>query len=49
MNLLPFGQLPPNTPRHFVPADANFNDWPQLGALFDQLEARFAAATTVDA
>ncbi len=49
MNLLPFGSLPPHTPRHFVPADANFNDWPQLGALFDQLEARFAGATTVAA
>ena len=47
MNLLPFGQLPPHTPRRFVPANANFNDWSQIGALFDQLETRLSAAAGV--
>src|SRR6185295_12975513 len=46
MNLLPFGNLPPYEPRHFVPANANLGDPALLTNLFDQLEARAAACQT---
>jgi oligoendopeptidase F len=39
MSALPFGQLPPYTPRRFVPAEINFGDWAPIASLFDQLEA----------
>src|SRR5437773_592063 len=40
MNLLPFGQLPPYSPRRFVPAQTDLGDWSQIGPLFDDLEKR---------
>ncbi len=36
---LPFGQLPPYSPRRFVPADANLADAAQIDPLFDRLES----------
>jgi oligoendopeptidase F len=45
MSALPFGELPPHRPRRFVPAVMNWDEWPALAPLFDQLEARLAAAT----
>ncbi len=47
MSLLPFGQLPPHSPRRFVPALANLGEWAQIAPLFDQLEAQLARATSI--
>ena len=44
MNLLPFGSLPALKPRQFVPPQLDLGDWTQLAPLFEQLEARGAAA-----
>jgi len=49
MSLLPFGQLPPHSPRRFVPAQADLGEWAQIGPLFDQLETQLARATSVAA
>ena len=49
MNLLPFGKLSPAKPRSFVPENIDLGDWPQIAPLFDQLEARAAQATSVEA
>ena len=46
MNLLPFGKLAAHRPRTFVPQNLDLGDWPQIAPLFDQLEARAAAATS---
>lgn len=43
MSGLPFGKLPPHTPRRFVPADADLGVWERIAPLFDRLEARAAA------
>ncbi len=40
MNLLPFGQLPPHTPRKFVPTKIDLGSWDEITPLFDQLEQR---------
>jgi len=40
MSLLPFGQLPPHSPRRFVPADIKLGDWSHIAPLFDLLEQR---------
>lgn len=47
MNLLPFGSLPAFKPRQFVPPQLDLGDWTQLAPLFEQLEARGAAAQSV--
>lgn len=47
MNLLPFGELPAHTKRRFVPERLDAGDWNQLAPLFDQLEARPAAISSV--
>ncbi len=47
MNLLPFGSLPTFKPRQFVPAQLDLGDWSKLAPLFDQLETRVAAASSV--
>lgn len=49
MNLLPFSELPKHTPRHFVPANIDLGDWPQIEPLFAQLEARAARCDSVSA
>ena len=40
MSLLPFSELPPYKPRHFVPAQIDLGDWTQIAPLFDALEKR---------
>ena len=40
MSLLPFSDLPPYKPRHFVPVTINLGDWSQIAPLFDALEKR---------
>ncbi len=47
MNLLPFGDLPAHTARRFVPARVDVGDWGQLAPLFDLLEERPAACSSV--
>ncbi len=47
MNLLPFGKLPPHTPRRFVPVDIDLGSWEQLAPLFDRLDARASACQSV--
>src|SRR5205823_13606932 len=47
MNLLPFGQLPPYSPRRFVPAHIDLGDWAQIAPLFDRLEKGAAECSTV--
>jgi len=47
MNLLPFGHLPPYSPRRFVPANIELGDWSQIKPLFDRLEARARACSEV--
>ena len=47
MSLLPFGSLPAFRPRQFVPAQIDLGDWSQIAPLFDQLEVRITAATSV--
>ena len=44
MDLLPFGTLPPYTPRKFVPADIHLDNWSQLEPLLLKLEERVANA-----
>jgi oligoendopeptidase F len=46
MSLLPFTELPPYKPRRFVPATLDWNDWPKIAPLFDQLEARAPGCRT---
>lgn len=47
MSLLPFGQLPPHSPRRFVPEHIQFDEWAKLAPLFDRLEARAPLCATV--
>ena len=47
MSLLPFGELPVHTPRHFVPARIDLGDWSQVAPLFDQLDARAPECRTI--
>src|SRR5437016_3860330 len=47
MSLLPFGQLPPYSPRRFVPEKINLGEWSQIEPLFDRLEKRAAACSSV--
>src|SRR5207253_9581763 len=47
MNLLPFGQLPPYSPRRFVPVHIDLGDWAQIAPLFDRLEKGAAECSTV--
>ncbi len=47
MNLLPFGQLPPYSPRRFVPREINLGDWSQVAPLFDRLEKRALECSSV--
>jgi oligoendopeptidase F len=47
MSLLPFGELPSHTPRHFVPARIDLGDWNQIAPLFAQLETRAAQCGTL--
>jgi len=47
MNLLPFGHLPPYSPRRFVPANIELGDWAQIKPLFDRLEARARECSSV--
>lgn len=47
MSLLPFGKLPPHTPRRFVPADIDLGNWDQLAPLFDKLDARAPSCQSV--
>lgn len=42
MSLLPFSDLPPYSPRRFVPAQINFSDWAAIAPLFDRLDQRLA-------
>ena len=44
---LPFGQLPPYSPRRFVPADADLSDAAQIDPLFDRLESAADECQTV--
>lgn len=46
MSLLPFGELPPHSPRQFVPRDADPGSWDALRPLFDVLEARLGQAAS---
>ena len=39
MNLLPFSNLSPHRPRHFVPGDIDLGEWNRIAPLFDHLEA----------
>jgi oligoendopeptidase F len=47
MNLLPFENLPPHKPRHFVPKQIDLGDWAQVAPMFDQLETRAPQAAQV--
>ncbi len=47
MNLLPFGQLPPHTPRQFLPAHLDLGDWSQIEPHFHALELHAHAAVTL--
>lgn len=47
MNLLPFGHLPPYSPRRFVPREINLGDWSQVAPLFDRLEKRALECSSV--
>ena len=47
MSSLPFGNLPGYTPRRFVPAQVDWDQWEQISPLFDQLEARAAGCSAV--
>src|SRR5713226_889180 len=47
MNLLPFGKLPPYSPRRFVPEEINLGDWAQIAPLFERLEQRAAECSSV--
>jgi oligoendopeptidase F len=47
VNLLPFGQLQPHTPRRFVPEKIDLGDWRQIAPLFDQLEVASGHCRTV--
>ena len=47
MSSLPFGNLPSYTPRRFVPAQVNWDQWEHISPLFDQLEARAARCSAV--
>ncbi len=49
MSLLPFGNLPAHGARQFVPTLVNLGDWEQLAPLFDLLEQRAAACSTLPA
>lgn len=49
MNLLPFSVLKPFVSRRFVPAQIDLGNWDAIAVLFDLLEIRAAALTTVDA
>jgi oligoendopeptidase F len=44
MTLLPFGNLPPHTPRTFVPAAVDLGDWSLIEPLFDVVERRLREA-----
>jgi oligoendopeptidase F len=48
-SLLPFGKLAPHRPRTFVPAEIDFGDWAAIAPLFDRLESRAPACTTLEA
>jgi oligoendopeptidase F len=47
MSLLPFGQLPVHTPRHFVPIDINLDSWEAIQGLFDRLDRSAVGHATV--
>ncbi len=47
MDPLPFANLPPYTPRRFVPGELDLGDWARLAPLFDQLEQRAAQCRSV--
>ncbi len=47
MSWLPFGELLPHTPRRFVPADLKLSAPAVVLPLFDQLEHRLAAVTSL--
>ncbi len=47
MSLLPFGELPVHSPRHFVPAQIDLGDWSQVAPLFDALVARAPQCLTL--
>jgi oligoendopeptidase F len=47
MSLLPFGELPPHTPRRFVPSRLDLGSWDQLAPIFDRLESAVATCRTV--
>lgn len=47
MSLLPFGGLPPYSPRRFVPEGIDLGQWAALEPLFDALEARAAGCPGV--
>jgi len=47
MNLLPFGHLPPYSPRRFVPASIDLGDWSQIAPLFERLEGRARECSSV--
>src|SRR5438093_10868147 len=47
MDLLPFGRLPPYRPRRFLPPEINLGEWSQIAPLFDRLESRVLACSTV--
>ena len=46
MSRLPFGELPPHTPREFVPKKLDLGNWDEVKPLFDQLEERAARCKT---
>src|SRR5688572_20680407 len=47
MSLLPFKELPPAKSRHFVPDKIDLGDWSRIAPLFDRLEVRGTACSTV--
>jgi oligoendopeptidase F len=47
MSLLPFTELPAYKPRRFIPATVDWNEWPQIAPLFDQLESRASDCRTL--
>ena len=49
MSWLPFGELPPHTPRRFVPVGRQLGDPAAVLPLFDQLETRLGAVDSLAA
>ena len=49
MNLLSFRELPPYSPRRFLPAQINLGDWTEIAPLFERLEDSAPKCATLPA